>query len=191
MIRVLVWAPAAEKTAAPPFGAAVSSHIAAYKNPAARRSSAAVWALLAKTLAENGLPAGEVAFTKTGKPYFVNGGPYFSLSHAGALCAVSVADVPTGVDIELCDRAVSPRMIEKCLSPAEKAAFDGDFIRLWCRKECILKLTGEGLTGYPNAVETGDGRWAFEERLVTFAQQTYRLSAAFDASGQSEQEVLK
>lgn len=180
MIRLTEWMPTASaKKEDLPFGAAYETHAARIKNTAARRSSAAVWELLYRTLLREGLPVGTVAFGEHGKPYFEEGFPHFSLSHAGALVAVSVSDVPTGVDVERMNRPVSPAMVRRCLSREEADAYDGDFYRFWCRKECIVKLTGEGLTGYPNGIDAFDPRFLFQETTITLENETYRLTSAF------------
>lgn len=48
------------------------------------------------------------------------------------------------------------RLAEKVLSPSEKAQFDAAadqrraLLTFWVLKEASVKLTGEGLRGYPN-----------------------------------------
>ena len=178
-MRTVEWAPVRAPAVLPPFGAAFEAHLAAYRNPAVRETSAAAWELLYQVLRKHALPTGTVVFGEHGKPYFPDGGVFFSISHAGDLVAVSVADTPTGVDVERCDRTIRPRLIERCLSEREKQAFDGDFLRLWCRKESIVKLTGEGLYGYPDQIESDDGRYDICESIVTHNEVPYRLTAAF------------
>ena len=178
-MRIVEWAPAHAPAQPPPFGAAFEAHLAAYRNQTARESSAAAWALLYRVLQTNALPVKDVVFGAHGKPYFAGNEVFFSLSHADGLVAVSVADVPTGVDIERRDRSFNPRLVEKCLTEREKQCFDGDFIRLWCRKESIVKLTGEGLFGYPVNVETADSRFDFSEASVTHHGEMYHLVASF------------
>lgn len=49
--------------------------------------------------------------------------------------------------------AVSPRLADKILSPAEKPRFDGareTLMRFRVLKEAAAKLSGEGLRSYPN-----------------------------------------
>ncbi len=178
-MRIVEWAPAETPIKLPPFGQAFESHIEAYRNSAARANSAAAWTLLHKVLAGQGLPVGTVAFGKHGKPFFAEGGVHFSLSHADGVVAVSVSDAPTGVDIERCDRPIRPHLVERCLTEREKQTYDGDFIRLWCRKECIVKLTGDGIYGYPDQIETDDPAIVFAEKTIVFGGETYRLCAAF------------
>ncbi len=178
-MRIVRWAPVSETDPPFLFGDAFMAHIGAVKAPAARLSSVSAWALLYRTLAECGLPAGRVVFGPHGKPFFEDADVQFSVTHAGSVVAVSVSDRPTGVDVESCARAVRPRLLERCLSAEEKRDFDGDFIRLWCRKECVVKLTGEGLCGYPDRVDAFDPAIDFEESVIARPDGAYRLTAAF------------
>ena len=110
--------------------------------------------LLAKACHQaTGQPMPEIRTTGRGKPYFVDSSLHFSISHCKyhAFCALS--DRPIGIDAEEMDREISPRLAGKILSPAEKARFDGSrdgLLRLWVLKEASVKLTGQGLQGYPN-----------------------------------------
>lgn len=91
-----------------------------------------------------------------GKPYFVGSPWQFSISHTPrhAFCVLSRKKV--GIDAEELDREVGLRLAEKVLSPMEKAQFDaaGDknraLLTFWVLKEAAVKLSGEGLRGYPN-----------------------------------------
>ncbi|WP_175026199.1 4'-phosphopantetheinyl transferase family protein, partial [Burkholderia aenigmatica] len=81
----------------------------------------------------------------------------FNVSHAGdhALLAWAPAG-RVGVDIECCNRAADWRALtrEVC-APAEAAYFDslplaaraGEFMRVWCAKEALLKALGTGIVG--------------------------------------------
>lgn len=94
-----------------------------------------------------GLP--EIAVTERGKPYFPNGKWHFSISHTKnfAFCALSERNI--GLDAEEKGRQVTPAMLEKFTSPAEKARLGADpqdaFLRLWVQKEAQSKLTGRGM----------------------------------------------
>lgn len=95
----------------------------------------------------------EIRTEDRGKPVFVNCPLHFSISHTRnhAFCALS--DIPIGIDAEEPDRKISLKLAEKILSPSEKARFDGSremLLRFWVLKEASVKLTGEGLRGYPN-----------------------------------------
>ena len=61
------------------------------------------------------------------------------------------------------------------MSGKEKNEFDRDFTRLWCRKEAIAKMTGEGITGYPNNIDTTE--YTFTEKQIECDGQKYWLVA--------------
>ena len=180
------WTEIRPVSALPPFGDAFAAHIGAYRNAAGRAASVSAWTLLYETLLEAGLPSGTVAFTDRGKPYFTDSPVCFSLSHGGDVAAVSLSDAPTGVDVERCDRPVRPGIAARCVTEAESAALGGDFFRLWCRKECIVKLTGEGLAGFPIGVDALDARYRFRETRLQTRGGVYQLTAAFSAARRPE-----
>ena len=98
----------------------------------------------------------EIRLAERGKPYFAESDLHFSISHTEhhAFCVLS--SCPVGIDAEEKDRKINLRLAEKILSDPERARFDaaGDkrdaLLRLWVLKEAAVKLTGEGLNGYPN-----------------------------------------
>ena len=176
---IVDWTQIHETEEIPPLGEELAAHLEAYRGEV-RHASCSAWGLLYRVLRENGLPMGDVSFTEKGKPYFRDSGVYFSLSHSKALCAVAVSDRPVGVDAEICKPCYHPHLVERSLTELEKACFDGDFTRLWCRKEAIAKLTGEGITGYPNSIETTAYR--FCERKISCGDREYWLAAAIQES---------
>lgn len=97
-----------------------------------------------------------IATEERGKPYFEGSRLHFSISHSKnhAFCALSSR--PVGIDAEELDRKISSRLAEKILSPNEKLRYEaaGDkhltLLKFWVLKEAAVKLTGEGLHGYPN-----------------------------------------
>jgi len=143
------------------------------RNGAVKHASCSAWNLLFQTLLENGLPVSTVSITDIGKPYFLNSNIYFSISHSHGICAVAVADRPVGVDVEIIKTTYPPHMIERSLTIAEQDSFDGDFTHLWCRKEAVAKMTGEGITGYPNNIDTTE--YKFNEQQIEHAGQKYWL----------------
>ena len=113
--------------------------------------------LLAKLYREaTGENLPEIAVTERGKPYFADSQWHFSISHTKnhVFCALSQSNV--GLDAEETDRQVNLRLAEKILSETEMARFEGAsdksaaLLKLWVLKEASVKLTGEGLRGYPN-----------------------------------------
>ena len=78
-------------------------------------------------LTDNDIEYSEVAFTDTGKPFFLDNHIHSSISHSHKLCAVEISDHPVGVDIEVVKAHYNPRMIERSLCDNEKEIFDGDF----------------------------------------------------------------
>ena len=94
--------------------------------------------------------------TPRGKPFFETGGWYFSISHTPkhVFCVLSRQNV--AVDAEEPDRNINLKLAEKILSPGEKQQFDAAqdprraLLTFWVLKEATVKLSGEGLRGYPN-----------------------------------------
>ncbi len=89
-----------------------------------------------------------------GKPALAEGGPHFSLSHAGDVVGVAVLDVgPVGLDVEvvrpMSDLDATARHVG---APSEPAAF----FRAWTRKEALLKATGDGLASPMAAIVLDD-----------------------------------
>ena len=88
-------------------------------------------------------------YNEYGAPY-IEGGPYFSISHCKTAIAVAVSENPIGIDIEAI-RTFKPELMRKTMSPAEQqritssATPEVEFIRLWTQKEALLKLQGTGI----------------------------------------------
>ena len=105
--------------------------------------------------AETGEELPEIWKTDRGKPYFAAGKWHFSITHTPrhAFCALS--ERPVGIDAEELDRNINLRLAEKILSAGEKAQFDAApdkrlaLLSFWVLKEAAVKLSGEGLRGYP------------------------------------------
>lgn len=163
------------------FGARVQRHLETISHPERRSASLCAWDLLYNVLTERGLEeyARQIGFTERGKPYFENGDLHFSISHSGVMCAVSLADVPTGIDVEHVRRDYGTSLVEKSMTDGERAVYDGDFTRLWCRKESLAKLTGRGVVGHPSRIDTMDRAVSFFECELKGKDCHYRLAAAF------------
>jgi 4'-phosphopantetheinyl transferase len=116
----------------------------------------AAYALLEQLV---GTPLPPIRRTELGKPYFADGGPYFSISHTTnhAFCCVSERKI--GIDAEEIGRRVNLRLANKILSVGEKALFDTAMdkqdclLRLWVLKESYAKLTGWGIGNYLNRTD--------------------------------------
>ena len=113
--------------------------------------------LLAKLWQEHiGGELPEIAVTDRGKPYFVDCPWHFSISHTKKYAFCALSDTPVGLDAEEMGRDISLRLAEKILSPGEKERYDAALdkrmalLRFWVLKEASVKLSGEGLRGYPN-----------------------------------------
>lgn len=114
-------------------------------------------ALLAQLYREQtGQEPGEIRITDRGKPYFADSALHFSISHTPnhAFCVLSEKNV--GLDAEELDRQFLEKLPQKVLSPEEFAQYAAApdkqraFLTFWVLKEAAAKLSGEGLTGYPN-----------------------------------------
>lgn len=102
-----------------------------------------------------------------GKPRLAHpGAPAFNLSHTDGLALVAVARTPVGIDVErLRPLADAPGLAHRFLAPAEAAAVaargaearDAAFLRVWTRKEAVLKASGHGLALDTRAIEVGTG----------------------------------
>ena len=98
----------------------------------------------------------EISIAAGGKPYFQDSPCYFSITHTKkhAFCALSSHKI--GIDAEELDRRIHLKLAEKVLSPGEYAQFEQSedpgktLLTFWVLKEAQVKLTGEGLRGYPN-----------------------------------------
>jgi 4'-phosphopantetheinyl transferase len=88
-------------------------------------------------------------YNEYGAPY-IEGGPYFSISHCKSGIAVAVCETPIGIDIETV-RSLKSDLIRKTMSKPEQeyiissANPEVEFIRLWTQKEALLKLQGTGI----------------------------------------------
>lgn len=105
-----------------------------------------------------------------GKP--VVDGPHsgvveLSLSRSGGAVAVAVAPaaVPVGIDIERCRTVRAEHLAARWFTPTERRFVGHDstssdrFLRLWTRKEALLKATAEGVPGGLASVEVLGTDW--------------------------------
>ncbi len=81
-----------------------------------------------------------------GKPQVVGGGVHVSISHSGQLVALAVTEVaPIGVDVEVISGRDVTGLARSVVGPDEPVGTPRDFYTYWCRKEAIVKATGDGL----------------------------------------------
>lgn len=81
-----------------------------------------------------------------GKPRLVGAPVHFSITHAADRVLLAVCpDHEVGIDVEPAAAAVAG-VADFLLHPTEQDADPAEFVRLWVRKEAILKATGHGLT---------------------------------------------
>ena len=94
-------------------------------------------------------PTPTFLYNDYGAPY-IEGGPYFSISHCKRGIAVAVSENPIGIDIEAI-RTFSPELMRKTMNEDEQlritssAIPEVEFIRFWTQKEALLKLQGTGI----------------------------------------------
>lgn len=171
---IVDWAAIVEIEEIPFFGDELTTHLHSYSGKV-RHSSCAAWGLLFQKLQDNNIPVSLVSFTDTGKPFFLDNHIHFSISHSHELCAVAISDHLVGVDIEIVKAHYNPRMFDRSLCDNEKRVFDGDFTRIWVRKEAVAKMTGKGIVGYPVDIDTT--QYQFKEKRISFGQNEYWCGA--------------
>ena len=110
-----------------------------------------------------GVRPADVAITQNawGRPE-LPGGPFFNLSHAGRSALFAIDELaPVGVDIEIDDPAAEQAWFDAILSARERAECDAGrltastLLRLWVRKEAIVKAIGRGFSMAPAALDVG------------------------------------
>jgi 4'-phosphopantetheinyl transferase len=81
-----------------------------------------------------------------GRPRIQGAGIEVSVAHSGSIVVVAMTPIgPVGVDVE--QRAGPPdeALVRRVLAPSEPLTVADDFLIYWCRKESVLKATGDGL----------------------------------------------
>ncbi|MBA8931969.1 4'-phosphopantetheinyl transferase [Kutzneria viridogrisea] len=138
-----------------------------YHRPVDRlRSLTGCWLLRTVLAANLGVDARQVVLDRTcsdcglqhGRPRLLSGmGVHLSVSHAGQRVAVAITRLgEVGVDVEhlrtdgppfdeeLAENTLSAQELKALLAAAPEDRHT-DFLRLWVRKEALLKATGHGL----------------------------------------------
>ena len=99
----------------------------------------------------------EFLYNEHGKPY-IEGGPFFSISHCKTGIAVALDDRPVGIDIESIRHADS-ELVTRTMNEQEQEeiARSGDqdraFTRLWTQKEAVVKCIGTGIESFEQLQE--------------------------------------
>ena len=179
MLRIIEWAPITWSDKIPPFGEELKKHL---ERTNLGSKSYAVWNLLYQVLLQHGIAPGCVSFTSGGKPYFAEEHVFFSLSHTASVCAVSVADVPTGIDVEKADRQIPERVLRKIFSPEEYEQYKADPVTGWCRKEAASKISGRGILADSGISTALSGEIQFQDMLVHEGEERYLISGGFQVS---------
>jgi phosphopantetheine--protein transferase-like protein len=116
-------------------------------------------------------PLPDFRYNDHGKPY-IPAMPEFSLSHCPEAVAAAVADTPVGIDIERM-RHPSEALLRRVMNEQEQLQIqkakqqDEMFIRLWTRKEALLKKNGTGIIDNLQDVLTGQAA----QHISTFTSQ--------------------
>lgn len=138
-------------------GAEAAARATRQRIPGNRDALLATYALQRLWIAELlGLPPArvELARDERGRPCLADARLHTSLSHAGERAALALtATGPVGVDLEPADRARDmPELEERVAHPLERRALPAAadarghaLLRLWVRKEALLKAAGIGL----------------------------------------------
>lgn len=110
-------------------------------------------------------PAIRVDFGPWGKPQ-VCGGLQFNLSHSGPLAMIALhPHLPVGLDVEADARSVPESALAHILSASEATTMPhtaDEWLRLWVRKEAVLKAQGVGFCSDPRRFSVGHkhvSRW--------------------------------
>ena len=120
----------------------------------------------------------EWKYNEHGKPY-LEGGPYFSISHCKAGIAVAIDDAPIGIDIETI-RHANEDLVERTMNEKERLGIRElgmrEFTRLWTQKEAIVKAEGTGIYSFEQLQTILDNEhWT----LDTFEKDNYIYSIAY------------
>lgn len=143
--------------------------------------------------AETGQPPRTLRFgtTERGKPVLERHSLSFNLSHSGDLAVVAAArGGEVGVDVEAAGRLRDVDGLSAMVMTAEeRAAFaalptdrrKAAFLRLWTRKEALLKADGRGLMHDPRQLTVGLDE--DERRTVAFDGRSWTLCDLAPAPG--------
>ena len=132
----------------------------AYKHLISQFSCLKSYELLMQLLASSPYPIPNIQYPIANTPSFlynehgapyIEGGPYFSISHCKHGIAVVIGEKPIGIDIEYI-RTAKPELVAHTMNEKEQAQIwaadspDVAFTCLWTQKEAVLKMRGTGIT---------------------------------------------
>lgn len=162
--------------------------INALKNKTDRMLSLGSEILLSFGMADFGIYEYNILTTESGKPYAQNLNLQFNLSHSGKYVAAAFSDKAIGIDIET-PRKINPGLTKRYFSEAELKHFETcdkhelEFLKIWTRKESLLKATGIGIGTKLSDVSVLDSTAKLknmEYTLATFIENDYILSVAYE-----------
>jgi len=117
----------------------------------------------------------EWCYNEHGKPY-IEGGPYFSISHCKEGIAVAIDDQPIGIDIETV-RHADEDLIARTMNETERVGMDDrKFTRLWTQKEAVVKAQGTGIQSFEQLQHILSASRDIE--ISTFEKEKYIYSIA-------------
>lgn len=146
-----------------------------YKHVFGRFCCLKSWMMLYENVGMSRYRDVEWSYNEHGKPY-IQGGPYFSISHCKQGIAVAIDDQPIGIDIETI-RHANEDLIERTMNEEERVGMDDrQFTRLWTQKEAVVKAQGVGIQSFEQLQTILDnGQWT----LDTFEKEKYIYSIAY------------
>lgn len=162
------------------------SKIDACKKHSSRMLSLGAEILISHGMKKNSITDYSILISRTGKPYEKERKIHFSISHSGKYAAAVFSNAEIGVDIEAA-RNVDLKIAERFFDKTEQMYINNaeekelEFLKLWTRKESILKAHGTGLS-YPlsmfcvidDPVELDGASY----HINTFAEKDYVVSVA-------------
>jgi 4'-phosphopantetheinyl transferase len=95
-----------------------------------------------------------------GRPRICGERVHVSVAHSGSVATVALTLVgPVGVDVEQHAAGWTPVLSRRVLAPSERIDSEAEFLTYWCRKESVVKATGEGLrVPFPEVIVTPPDR---------------------------------
>lgn len=149
-----------------------------YKHTFGRFCCLKSWLMLFDDVGMSRYRDAEWRYNEHGKPY-IEGGPYFSISHCKEGIAVAIDNQPVGIDIESI-RSADEALIERTMNEEERLRIKElggrEFTRLWTQKEAVVKAEGVGIQSF-DQLQTIRVQ-STEYRVRTFEKEKYIYSIA-------------